>query len=75
MAMPICAAIMMSNSAVSQTDATRGNREARIFCQKLEAELVAIAGQYRVSEQLESSSVTGPAQVYLLDKKLLIESI
>ncbi|MFI4919876.1 MAG: septum site-determining protein MinC [Legionellales bacterium] len=30
-----------------------GNTEARIFCQQLEAELIAIAGHYKVSEQLK----------------------
>ncbi|WP_150303569.1 septum site-determining protein MinC [Pseudomonas saliphila] len=30
----------------------RGNTEARIFCQSLEAELVSIAGQYKVAEDL-----------------------
>jgi septum site-determining protein MinC len=53
----------------------RGNREARIFCQKLKAELVAIAGQYRVSDQLEAFHSDTPAQVYMSEKKLLIEKI
>jgi septum site-determining protein MinC len=53
----------------------KGNREARIFCLKLQSELVAIAGQYRVSEQLESSLADGPTQIYLSEKKLLIENI
>lgn len=33
----------------------RGNTEARIFCQSLEAELVSIAGQYKVAEDLRKS--------------------
>jgi septum site-determining protein MinC len=53
----------------------RGNREARIFCLKHQAELVAIAGQYRVSEQLEASHADAPTQIYLSEKKLLIERI
>jgi septum site-determining protein MinC len=53
----------------------RGNREARIFCLKHQAELVAIAGQYRVSEQLEASHADAPTQIYLAEKKLLIERI
>ena len=53
----------------------RGNREARIFCLKQQAELVAIAGQYRVSEQLEASHSDVPTQIYLSEKKLLIEPI
>jgi septum site-determining protein MinC len=53
----------------------RGDREARIFCLKHQAELVAIAGQYRVSEQLEASHADTPTQIYLAEKKLLIERI
>ena len=30
----------------------RGDQSARIFCQKLDAELVSIAGHYRVAEDL-----------------------
>lgn len=30
----------------------RGNNQARVFCQKLDAELVSIAGHYRVAEDL-----------------------
>jgi septum site-determining protein MinC len=53
----------------------RGNREARIFCLKLQAELVAIAGQYRVSDQLESAQTDVPTQIYLAEKRLLIEAL
>jgi septum site-determining protein MinC len=53
----------------------RGNQEARIFCQKLQAELVAIAGQYRVSDQLEAFHSDQPTQVYLSEKRILIEKI
>ncbi|MEN8180608.1 MAG: septum site-determining protein MinC [Pseudomonadota bacterium] len=53
----------------------KGNRDARIFCQKLHAELVAVAGQYRVSEQLEASRLGGAAQVMLSANKLLIEKL
>ena len=53
----------------------KGNREARIFCQKLHAELVAVAGQYRVSEQLEASRLGLPAQIRLSENKLLIEKL
>ncbi len=53
----------------------KGNRESRIFCQNLQAELLAVAGQYRVSEQLEPSQLGKPVQIYLSDKKLLIENL
>ena len=51
----------------------KGDTEARIFCQSLEAELVSIAGCYRVSEQLDSSDLVGEAvQIYLLEDRLMI---
>lgn len=53
----------------------KGNHTARVFCQKLHAELVAIAGQYRVSEQLEAQQLGIAAQIYLAEKKLIVESL
>ncbi|MEN8167721.1 MAG: septum site-determining protein MinC [Pseudomonadota bacterium] len=53
----------------------KGNRESRIFCQNLQAELLAVAGQYRINEQLEPAQLGKPAQIYLSDKKLLIENL
>jgi septum site-determining protein MinC len=50
-----------------------GDVEARIFCQSFEAELVSIAGFYRLSENL--TVPTGPCVVYLSDGQLLIESV
>lgn len=43
----------------------RGNREARIFCRSLRAELVSIAGQYQLSEHMDGFEADGPVQVYL----------
>lgn len=34
----------------------RGNKEAHIFCHQLEAELISIAGHYKMSEDLQGSS-------------------
>ena len=42
-----------------------GNAEARIFCRKNEAELLAVDGWYRTAEDMEPSSRGGPIQVYL----------
>ncbi|MDZ5646134.1 septum site-determining protein MinC [Nitrospirillum sp. BR 11828] len=42
-----------------------GDRNARIFCQSLEAEMVSIAGLYRVSEDLEKSVLRRQVQIYL----------
>jgi septum site-determining protein MinC len=53
----------------------KGNREARIFCQKLDAELVAIAGQYRVSDRLEAAQLGEAVQIRLSANKLIIEKL
>ena len=42
-----------------------GNIEARIFCHELGAELVSIAGRYRVSENLESRYLGRAVQISL----------
>lgn len=53
----------------------KGDTQARIFCQSLEAELVSIAGQYRVIEQLDASKQGKFVQIYLLDERLVIEPL
>lgn len=50
-----------------------GDINARIFCQSLEAELVSIAGFYRLSDAIEP--VEGPCQIYLDEDHIVIESI
>ncbi len=50
-----------------------GDKEARIFCQSLEAELVSIAGIYSLSDTIEP--VNGPCQIYLVDEHIVIESL
>lgn len=52
-----------------------GDRAARIFCQSLEAELVAIAGLYRMSDDLPAELRRGRAQVFLQDDALKIEPL
>jgi septum site-determining protein MinC len=49
-----------------------GDTAARIFCTRLEAELVSIAGRYLVSEQLPAEHLGGPAQIALIDDALTI---
>lgn len=49
-----------------------GDTSARIFCQKLEAELVAIAGHYRLVDDMETSLKGSPAMVWLEGEKLKI---
>jgi len=53
----------------------QGNTEARIFCHSLEAELISIAGIYRVSERIEDSERGHPVQVFLSGEALSIESL
>lgn len=43
----------------------KGNRHACIFCQQLQAELLAIAGHYKVNEQINLPPSTYGYQVYL----------
>ena len=50
-----------------------GDTEARIYCQSLEADLVSIAGFYRLSDSMES--INGPCQIYLMDEHIIIESL
>lgn len=53
----------------------KGDTEARIFCQNLEAELVSVAGHYRVSENIPSELKGVPVQIFLDQKVLRIEKI
>ena len=48
-----------------------GDKHARIFCQSLEAELVAIAGIYALSDTMQT--VKGPCQIFLQDDCIKIE--
>ena len=50
-----------------------GDIEARIFCSRLEAELVSIAGHYLVSEQIPPEHRGLAVQIALLDDRLTIE--
>jgi septum site-determining protein MinC len=50
-----------------------GDIEARIFCSRLEAELVSIAGHYLVSDQLPPEHRGLAVQIALVDERLTIE--
>jgi septum site-determining protein MinC len=52
-----------------------GNTQARIFCQKLNAELISIAGLYQLSDDFNLKKSTENLQVYLSDQKLHIETL
>jgi septum site-determining protein MinC len=53
----------------------KGNTEARIFCQDLQAELVSVAGHYRISENIPGELRGMPVQIYLDQKVLRIERL
>lgn len=53
----------------------KGDAEARIFCQGLDAELVSIAGHYRVSDDLDQALRGKPAQLRLEKRRLCIEPL
>ncbi len=50
-----------------------GNKQARIFCHLLDAELVSIAGFYRLRDELDPPA--GPCQIYLQDDHIHIEPL
>ncbi len=50
-----------------------GNKQARIFCHALEAELVAIAGIYCLSDAMPT--IEGPCQIFLQDDCIQIEPL
>lgn len=49
-----------------------GAEHARIFCQSLEAELVSIAGQYKISEDLQGTGWKTAVQIQLRDDSLVV---
>jgi len=49
-----------------------GDVDARIFCSRLEAELVSIAGRYLVSEQLPPEQQGLSVQIALVDDRLTV---
>ncbi|MDO6441132.1 MULTISPECIES: septum site-determining protein MinC [unclassified Marinobacter] len=49
-----------------------GAESARIFCQSLEAELVSIAGHYKISEDLQDSGWKNAVQIQLRDDLLAV---
>ncbi len=52
----------------------KGDRDSRIFCHNLRAELVSVAGHYKLSENLQEHD--GKAvQIYLVERTLNIEPI
>lgn len=52
-----------------------GDTSARIFCTALEADLVSIAGHYKVLEEVPAAVKNRPVQISLQDEQLLIEPL
>lgn len=52
-----------------------GNRSARIFCQDLRAELIAVAGLYRTSEDLDTDVRGQRVQAFLRGETLWVEAL
>lgn len=53
----------------------QGNTESRIFCSTLQAELISIAGHYKISEELEKSENNNPTQIFLQGQSLIIKPL
>lgn len=53
----------------------QGDTEARIFCSDLQAELISIAGNYKISEDLNTGIFNRPVQIYLQNHTLIIKDI
>lgn len=52
-----------------------GDTSCRIFCQDLQAELVSIAGNYRISENLDDGMRGKAVQIYLQGDSLIVEAL
>jgi septum site-determining protein MinC len=53
----------------------QGNIEARIFCSDLQAELVSIAGNYKISDDIHGAVPNTPVQIYLQKNTLVVKPI
>lgn len=53
----------------------RGDIQSRLFCRKMEAELLAVAGIYAVAEQIHGTLRGQSVQAYLSEGKLRIERL
>jgi septum site-determining protein MinC len=52
-----------------------GNPKARIFCREFKAELVAVAGTYKVLEEIPKNLIGKAVQIWLKDETLHIEEL
>jgi len=54
---------------------TSGNRQARIFCNRMEAELLAIDGYYRTADDIDAGHRARPVQAWLDGEALMIAGL
>lgn len=52
-----------------------GNESARVFCRRFEAELIAVGGYYKVTEDTESGLRSKPVQAWLSGNELMVASL
>jgi len=53
----------------------QGNTESRIFCSDLQAELISIAGHYKISEEFYKPESKQPTQIFLQEQALIIKNL
>ena len=53
----------------------QGNTDSRIFCSNLQAELISIAGHYKISEELDKAEHPQPTQIFLQEQALIIKNL
>jgi len=52
-----------------------GNRQARIFCSRIEAELLAVDGYYRTAEEVDATLRGRRAQAWLNGDTLMVAAV
>lgn len=53
----------------------RGNTSARIFCSSLEAELVSVAGVFKLADDIKKSFYKKSSQIYLSEQDLIVKAL
>ena len=53
----------------------QGDTESRIFCSELNAELVSIAGHYKISDEIGQTKKDSPVQIFLQNQSLIIKNL
>jgi septum site-determining protein MinC len=53
----------------------QGRSDARVFCLSLEAELVSIAGEYLLADQIPADRRAAPTQLYLEDGRFCVQPL